>query len=44
MERAPDGACMMHHVGLFIPCYMDAFKPEVGIATLDLPDPTRSNS
>jgi L-lactate dehydrogenase complex protein LldG len=25
-------------VGLFIPCYMDAFEPEVGIATLDLPE------
>jgi hypothetical protein len=25
---------MMPHVGLFIPCYMDAFEPEVGIATL----------
>jgi L-lactate dehydrogenase complex protein LldE len=24
------------HVGLFIPCYMDAFEPEVGIATLEL--------
>jgi L-lactate dehydrogenase complex protein LldE len=24
------------HVGLFIPCYMDAFEPEVGIATLQL--------
>ncbi len=23
-------------VGLFIPCYMDAFEPEVGIATLEL--------
>ena len=26
----------MHHIGLFIPCYMDAFEPEVGIATLEL--------
>jgi L-lactate dehydrogenase complex protein LldE len=24
------------HVALFIPCYMDAFEPEVGIATLEL--------
>jgi L-lactate dehydrogenase complex protein LldE len=23
-------------VGLFIPCYMDAFEPEVGVATLEL--------
>ena len=23
-------------VGLFIPCYVDAFHPEVGIATLEL--------
>ncbi len=23
-------------VGLFIPCYMDAFEPEVGAATLQL--------
>jgi L-lactate dehydrogenase complex protein LldE len=23
-------------VGLFIPCYIDAFFPEVGIATLEL--------
>ena len=23
-------------VGLFIPCYVDAFFPEVGIATLEL--------
>jgi L-lactate dehydrogenase complex protein LldE len=23
-------------VGLFIPCYMDAFEPEAGIATLEL--------
>src|ERR1700722_15499211 len=23
-------------VGLFIPCYVDAFEPEVGIATLEL--------
>ncbi len=23
-------------VGLFIPCYMDAFEPEIGIATLEL--------
>lgn len=23
-------------VGLFIPCYTDAFEPEVGIATLEL--------
>jgi hypothetical protein len=27
---------MAHHVSLFIPCYMDAFEPEVGIATLEL--------
>jgi L-lactate dehydrogenase complex protein LldE len=26
----------MRRVGLFIPCYMDAFEPEVGIATLEL--------
>jgi L-lactate dehydrogenase complex protein LldE len=26
----------MHRVGLFIPCYMDAFEPEVGVATLEL--------
>jgi L-lactate dehydrogenase complex protein LldE len=26
----------MHHVGLFIPCYLDAFEPEVGIAILEL--------
>src|ERR1700732_4876437 len=24
------------HIGLFIPCYIDAFFPEVGIATLEL--------
>ena len=24
------------HVGLFIPCYVDAFEPEVGVATLEL--------
>ena len=24
------------HVALFIPCYMDAFEPEVGVATLEL--------
>jgi Fe-S oxidoreductase len=23
-------------VGLFIPCYVDAFHPEVGVATLEL--------
>ncbi len=23
-------------VGLFVPCYVDAFEPEVGIATLEL--------
>ena len=23
-------------IGLFIPCYIDAFSPEVGIATLEL--------
>jgi L-lactate dehydrogenase complex protein LldE len=23
-------------VGLFIPCYMDALEPEVGVATLEL--------
>jgi L-lactate dehydrogenase complex protein LldE len=23
-------------VGLFIPCYMDAFEPEVAVATLEL--------
>jgi hypothetical protein len=23
-------------VGLFIPCYMDTFEPEVGIATADI--------
>jgi L-lactate dehydrogenase complex protein LldE len=23
-------------IGLFIPCYIDAFMPEVGIATLEL--------
>ena len=23
-------------IGLFIPCYIDAFAPEVGIATLEL--------
>ena len=22
--------------GLFVPCYVDAFQPEVGIATLEL--------
>ena len=27
---------MVQRVGLFIPCYMDAFEPEVGIATLEL--------
>jgi L-lactate dehydrogenase complex protein LldE len=26
----------MYRVGLFIPCYMDTFEPEVGIATLEL--------
>lgn len=26
----------MPRVGLFIPCYMDTFEPEVGIATLEL--------
>ena len=26
------------HVGLFIPCYIDAFYPEVGVATLELLD------
>lgn len=24
------------HIGLFIPCFIDAFAPEVGIATLEL--------
>lgn len=24
------------HLGLFIPCYIDAFFPEVGVATLEL--------
>ena len=23
-------------IGLFVPCYVDAFEPEVGIATLEL--------
>jgi L-lactate dehydrogenase complex protein LldE len=23
-------------IGLFVPCYVDAFHPEVGIATLEL--------
>jgi L-lactate dehydrogenase complex protein LldE len=23
-------------IGLFIPCYIDAFSPEVGVATLEL--------
>ncbi len=23
-------------IGLFVPCYIDAFSPEVGIATLEL--------
>ena len=27
---------MVYHVALFIPCYMDAFEPEVGVATLEL--------
>jgi hypothetical protein len=27
---------MKQNVALFIACYMDAFEPEVGIATLDL--------
>ena len=27
---------MVHNVGLFVPCYMDAFEPEVWIATLEL--------
>jgi hypothetical protein len=26
---------MVRHVGLFIPCSMDTFEPEVGIATLE---------
>jgi hypothetical protein len=26
----------MRRVSLFIPCYMDAFEPEVGVATLEL--------
>jgi hypothetical protein len=35
--RSPSlGARIVYHVGLFIPCYMDAFEPEVGIATLEL--------
>jgi L-lactate dehydrogenase complex protein LldE len=25
-----------HARGAFIPCYMDAFEPEVGVATLEL--------
>nr|HAD50861.1 Fe-S oxidoreductase [Algoriphagus sp.] len=24
------------HVGLFIPCYVDQFYPQVGIATLEI--------
>jgi Fe-S oxidoreductase len=33
-ERAPEEELMK--VGLFIPCYIDAFFPEVGVATLEL--------
>jgi hypothetical protein len=29
-------ACFLYHVGLFIPCYMDAFEPAVGVTTLQL--------
>jgi L-lactate dehydrogenase complex protein LldE len=28
-------------IGLFIPCYIDAFVPEVGIATLEFVTPAR---
>jgi L-lactate dehydrogenase complex protein LldE len=28
-------------IGLFIPCYVDAFFPEVGIATLELLEKAR---
>jgi L-lactate dehydrogenase complex protein LldE len=29
-------------IGLFIPCYIDAFFPKVGIATLELLERVRS--
>jgi L-lactate dehydrogenase complex protein LldE len=29
-------------IGLFVPCYVDAFHPEVGIATLEIPLSTPS--
>jgi hypothetical protein len=28
-------------IGLFVPCYIDAFLPKVGIATLELLGPTQ---
>ena len=28
--------CHMQKIGLFIPCYIDAFFPKAGIATLEL--------
>jgi hypothetical protein len=31
-------------IGLFIPCYVDAFFPEVGIATLELLDDLAAQS
>jgi hypothetical protein len=30
-------------VGLFIPCYVDQFYPQVGIATLQLPPPPKQS-
>ena len=34
--RTSVGRCQRMRIGLFIPCYIDAFFPEVGIATLEL--------
>jgi hypothetical protein len=34
--RNPIGSVTVHRIGLFIPCYMDAFEPDVGVATLEL--------
>jgi L-lactate dehydrogenase complex protein LldE len=35
-DLQPVNTLMKQNIALFIPCYMDAFEPEVGIATLEL--------
>ncbi len=34
--RSRGGGAIPSRIGLFIPCYIDAFLPEAGIATLEL--------